>query len=103
MDEKVIYAEQAKSRRFRRRFTLTLLLCFVGLVSYTGFLGYRHHHPIDTTPTQVEQRHPQCPHPECASHKVTERPVDYATPVLAGFLMLYLAVVGIGSFWVEID
>ena len=73
--------------------------------AFGGFLFYRHHHPIPMEPVKVEQKHSQCPHSECvAAHGATlEWPVEYAPPVLAGLLLLYCAVVGIGSFVVQME
>lgn len=100
IDEKQIYEQRNKTRQFRQRLGLAVLLCLFGVAALGGFLLYRHHHPISMEPVKVEQKHPHCPHPECiAAHGGTlERPTEYAPPVLAGLLLLYCAVVGIGSF-----
>ncbi len=89
-------------RRFRMRVILACFLCSFGILGYISFLTYRHSHPFDTTPVKQTISHQSCPHLECESHERLTRPEESATGSLGGLLLLYCALVGLGSFMVEV-
>jgi len=103
--EQRIYKERVLAAASKRRgaiwlrnLTSAVILCLVGLAGYGGFLFYRDRHPPNLDPIVVERTH-TCPHSECKNdHKSLQRVDDIAPSVLAGVLLLYCAVVGVGSF-----